>query len=120
MKYLGQNNTINTKTKNSRIIPFTDIKDKTDFNEASTINKENIDTSNKHVFEGLIQSKVNEHIGKQKSEKMKDELLRFILTQAQSIESGHQLKSLDSSKSNFEVDGSILSSICKKNEHYVE
>ena len=59
MKYLGQNNTVSTKTKNPMVVPFTVIKDKNDYNEASTINKENIDTSNKNGFEGIIHSKVN-------------------------------------------------------------
>ena len=56
------------------------------FSDAFTINKENIDTTNRNSFEDLIQSRLKEQAHKQKEEHVKDEFLRILLTQANSIE----------------------------------
>ena len=119
LKYLKQNSE-NTKIKYSRLIPFTEVKTKSLISDVFTNNKENIDSTNRNSFEQLIYSRVNSQNTKQKTENLKDDYLRMLLTQAQVLESGQELRSLDNSKRKFEVDGSLLSSICKKTEHFVE
>jgi hypothetical protein len=83
-------------------------------------NKENIDTTNKHVFRELIKHKVTEHTDRKKSEHLKGEFFRILLTQAQTIESSLEAGSLAHSNTGFEVDGSLLSSISKQAEHCAE
>ena len=118
MKYLKQN-TMATKVKNSRRIPLTEERLKSPFSDAMTVNKENINTMNRLSFEDLIHSRINSRSDKQKTNHLKDDILRMMLIQAQTIETNTSIRTSRNSKSHYEVDGSILSSIRKRADRYV-
>lgn len=67
------------------------------------------------AFESLIRSRLNEKVHKNKTEKMNEDFMRILLTQAQTLESSHEFRySSIKSNSNYDMNVSLLSSITKQ------
>jgi hypothetical protein len=87
-------------------LPFSEIKEASCNHEFFTIDKENIDTTNRVSFRSLITSRIKDQIFKPKPDnQMKDEFMRMLLIQAQTIESSTEFKS-SASKSGCKLDAS--------------